>query len=353
MTQIYEREFLGFPRHSEIKEAALGYISDGDPYLARNLRATLASVFELAPAQLALRFAANGRLAFENYVDHVLRAFTREGIHTGPNGGQRSGPEDKYYVTDYGLLVARKSLAATTDKRRNGAGATKLASLAPARQPTPAESKLVHSAKSVSCVRGTEIRLISTGALCEHAIFDAVRSLPRPLLLKLPPVQIAGVCDFTFLRLPNDKIGYADTAGLCMDKDDLDGHAYAIMVPDRILVGVGEQSWATEDPDQSVMHEIGHLLTPLLPGSQVQRLYLTAVADAASLNPEEMEAASYFLTPGNPYSNRVLPEPVAELFAVRYVHKTAFGGLSNQRARQVFNRSLHVLDVMLGDAGLT
>jgi hypothetical protein len=112
MANDKEREFPELPSHHEIRMAALGYLSEGGHYLACDLKDTLASVLNVTPDQLALRFVKNGRLAFDNYVDHVKRAFSREGIHTGPNGGKHKNPDEPYFVTDHGIAVARQSLDA-------------------------------------------------------------------------------------------------------------------------------------------------------------------------------------------------------------------------------------------------
>jgi hypothetical protein len=103
------REFPQLPSHNKIKEAAYGYILSGGSYLARQLTKAVADALDVTPDQLELRFRENGQLAFRNYVSHVMREFTRERIHTGPNGGKHKNPNEKYEVTAHGQEMARRA----------------------------------------------------------------------------------------------------------------------------------------------------------------------------------------------------------------------------------------------------
>jgi hypothetical protein len=115
------REFPQLPSHDNIKKAAFKYILSGKPYLGSDLTKFVADVLGVTADQRALRLK-NGRPAFENYVDHVKREFTSEGIHTGPNGGKHKGKDELYYVTDQGRAIARREtevqfLAPTDDPK--------------------------------------------------------------------------------------------------------------------------------------------------------------------------------------------------------------------------------------------
>jgi hypothetical protein len=110
------REFPELPSHDEIRRAALGYISSGEPYLARDLTRDVAAALEVTTDQRTLRFAKNHQLAFKNYVSHVLREFTLSHIHTGPNGRNHKNANELYYVTTHGLETARRAPGMSADE---------------------------------------------------------------------------------------------------------------------------------------------------------------------------------------------------------------------------------------------
>lgn len=98
-------------------DGTFGYIADGPPYLARDLKDTLAQTFYITLKQRFFRLSNGGKVAFDNYVNHVLRFFTREGIHTGPNGGKHKDPDEMYYPIECGLMLARRRLNSNINPR--------------------------------------------------------------------------------------------------------------------------------------------------------------------------------------------------------------------------------------------
>ncbi len=105
MPADYQRQCPELPTHAKLYEAALGFISDGGTYTPSEIRQTIAEVYEITAEHLALRLK-DGRLAFHNYVAHVLRSFTRKKFHT-----REGNAEDAIYtITPSGAMAGRKSI---------------------------------------------------------------------------------------------------------------------------------------------------------------------------------------------------------------------------------------------------
>jgi HNH endonuclease len=90
------------PPHSEIRKAAFEYILSERPYSGAELGEAVASKLRVPEHQLKLTLPNKpGQSAFRNYVDHVSREFTTNGIH------RSESRKDRYRVTPLGLGIAR------------------------------------------------------------------------------------------------------------------------------------------------------------------------------------------------------------------------------------------------------
>jgi hypothetical protein len=93
------RIFPQLPPHSDIRKVAFEYILSERPYSGAELAEVVASKLRIPEDQLKLILPNKpGQRAFRNYVDHVSREFTTNGIHRN---------KDRYRVTPLGLGIAR------------------------------------------------------------------------------------------------------------------------------------------------------------------------------------------------------------------------------------------------------
>jgi hypothetical protein len=94
-----------FPSHAEVKEAILGWASNGEPYTGEELRSGLAEALEVAPELQRECFTLSSTMTkWENYVAHGLAWHTRDGIH--------EPGDDRYYrLTERGRTLASQFVA--------------------------------------------------------------------------------------------------------------------------------------------------------------------------------------------------------------------------------------------------
>jgi hypothetical protein len=75
------RQYPDLPCGDEMVEPAVAFAVERERYTSDEFHDHLAAHYRLSAEDLALRLRRSGRLAFRNYVDHLLRRFTRNGIH--------------------------------------------------------------------------------------------------------------------------------------------------------------------------------------------------------------------------------------------------------------------------------
>ncbi len=101
------RKFPELPSTVAMRPRALRWAAERESYCAKDLKEFLAQSFSVTPAQRTLRFAKNGQLAFDNYVDWVTAYFTHCGLHAGLGGKSHRSAEEPYCLTTYGRELAR------------------------------------------------------------------------------------------------------------------------------------------------------------------------------------------------------------------------------------------------------
>lgn len=99
------RQHPELPDYNQLYEAALGFIAEGGTYAPAEMRHTIAQVYEISPAHLALHLD-NGTLAFHNYVAHVLRSFTLDKFHIRHGHGENV----RYTITRAGGAAGQNIL---------------------------------------------------------------------------------------------------------------------------------------------------------------------------------------------------------------------------------------------------
>jgi hypothetical protein len=92
------------PGPVEMRWPSLRWAMSQRGYLGVELKAHLATLFELTADELALT-SPEGVSVFSNNVDWVTAHFTEMGIHTSVDGRDHAGPDDPYYLTRYGYAI--------------------------------------------------------------------------------------------------------------------------------------------------------------------------------------------------------------------------------------------------------
>lgn len=202
--------------------------------------------------------------------------------------------------------------------------------------------------------------LLAMGGAKADDVLTGVNKVPQHHLNALPPMVIGSVPNFRPWQ--ETKADFVETAGLYMRSED-SGMANTIVIPDRVIDPDGTM-FDVDDHTQAVVHEIGHAVTELMPDRDRRKLVDAVQADAKQLTAKEREAAQHFLDSDVSYAEGtaaedlegkkanvlITPEEIAELYSARHSGMPSFGGLSPQRCRKVFGKSMVLMDGLLDEA---